>query len=992
MNLTSEKTFETAIVESLTESGGWSQGSNKDYHKGVALIQGDLLKFIQKTQPKKWDKIAKIHGADTEKKLVQRLCKELDNRGSLDVIRNGFTDYSVQFDMAYFRPETSLNETTLTVYGENLLTVTRQVFYSGQNNNSLDLVLSLNGIPLATLELKNQFSGQSVNNAKRQYIYDRDPRELIFQFKKRTLVHFTIDDEEVYMTTRLDREKTRYLPFNKGHKNGKGNPPNPEGYKTAYLWEEVLTKDSWMDIVGKYLHIQSEEITDKLTGKKHHKEAIIFPRYHQLDAVRKLSAHAKIFGAGKDYLIQHSAGSGKSNSISWLAYRLSSLHDADDNRVFDSVIVVTDRRVLDQQLQANIYQFEHKTGVVQKIDKDSDQLAKALEAGTNIVITTLQKFPFVIEKVGVLPERKYAVIVDEAHSSQGGEASKKMKEILAVKTLEEAEEEEGGEDYSGEDFIRDSMRSRGKQSNLSFFAFTATPKPKTLEVFGVKDKEGKPHPFHLYSMRQAIEEGFILDVLKNYTTYNLYFRLSKQIEDDPELNKKKAAIAIGRFVSLHPHNLAQKTEIIVEHFRQVTMKKIGGRAKAMVVTSSRLHALRYYEEFKRYIKKKGYGDIKPLVAFSGKVVDKITYPEGVTEPELNGFKERELPEKFDTDEYRVLLVANKYQTGFDQPLLHTMYVDKKLNGVLAVQTLSRLNRTTAGKDDTFVLDFANEREVILASFQPYYESTTLSETTDPNLLYDLKHKLDATQLYWQSEIDATCKVFFDKTSTAKDQKLLYAHVQPAVDRYTALNDEEKQDEFKRQLTQWVRLYSFLSQIIPFGDVELEKFFAYGRLLLNKLPKKDITEQLKLNDEVSLQYYRLQKISEGSIVLEEQGTYELKGSTDTGMSREKEEKARLSEIIGVLNDRFGTEFTSADQLFFDQIEAELIADEKLIYQAQNNTIENFRYGFDERFIEKLIDRMDGNQDIFSKILNEKDFGEIVKTYMLNKVFNSIKASL
>jgi type I restriction enzyme R subunit len=989
MLITSEKTFETAICESLTEKGGWTQVSNKDYDKESALFHGQIFSFLQTTQGRKWERISKIHGADTERKLIQRLCKELDLRGSLDVIRNGFTDMGVKFDMAYFRPESSLNEDTQKLYGQNILGVTRQVFYSKANNNSLDLVLSVNGIPVATLELKNQFSGQDVNNARRQYIYDRDPRELIFQFKKRTLVHFTVDDSEVYMTTKLDKEKTKYLPFNLGCQNGKGNPSNPYGYKTAYLWEQVLSKDSWMDILGKFLHLQSEEIEDKATGKKHIKEAAIFPRYHQLDVVRKLAADATVHGAGKNYLIQHSAGSGKSNSIAWLAYRLSSLHNDKDERVFHSVVVVTDRRVLDQQLQSNIYQFDHKTGVVQKIDKDSQQLADALEAGTNIIITTLQKFPHVISKISGLPNRTYAVIVDEAHSSQGGESAKKMKEILAAKTLEEAEAEEDiQEQYNEEDYIRDSMNARGQQSNLSFFAFTATPKPKTLEVFGEKDSQGKPRPFHLYSMRQAIEEGFILDVLKNYTTYSLYFRLSKQIEEDPELNKKKAAIAIGRFVSLHPHNLAQKAEIIIEHFRQVIMKKIGGAAKAMVVTSSRLHALRYYQEFKKYIKAKGYGDIRPLVAFSGKVVD-TAYPDGVSEAELNGFKERELPEKFDTHEYRVLLVANKYQTGFDQPLLHTMYVDKKLNGVLAVQTLSRLNRTAPGKEDTFVLDFVNDREVILNSFQPYYETTTLAETTDPNLLYDLKNKLDAAQVYWQSEIDATCKVFFNKGATAKDQKLLYAHVQPAVDRFKPL-DEEKQEEFKRQLTQWTRLYSFLSQIIPFQDVELEKFYAYGRLLLAKLPKKDITERLRLNDEVSLQYYRLQKIAEGSIVLEAQVAYELRGSTETGMKRDKEDKAKLSEIIGVLNDRFGTEFTSADQLFFDQIEAELVADEKLVYQAQNNSIENFKYGFEERFIEKLIDRMDNNQEIFSKILGEKDFGEIVKAYMLNKVFNSIRS--
>ena len=485
---------------------------------------------------------------------------------------------------------------------------------------------------------------------------------------------------------------------------------------------------------------------------KRQKEAMIFPRYHQMDVVRGLTNDARRNGAGTNYLIQHSAGSGKSNSIAWLSYRLSSLHNQADERVFDSVIVITDRRVLDSQLQNTIYQFEHKEGVVQKIDQDSQQLANAISRGANIIITTLQKFPFVLEKIGDLPRRNYAVIIDEAHSSQGGEALKKMKEVLSAQSLEEAqaEELESGLDEDAEDEIRKLMEARGKQDNLSFFAFTATPKPKTVEVFGTHGTDGISRPFHLYSMKQAIEEGFILDVLKNYTTYKTYFRLNKQIEDDPNVNKKQAARAIARFLTMHPHNLAQKTEVMVKHFRQVVAKKIGGKAKAMVVTSSRLHAVRYQEEFDRYIQEKGYQDIKTLVAYSGKVIYDA-YPDGVTEVQLNGVKGKELPKRFATDEYQVLLVADKYQTGFDQPLLHTMYVDKKLSGVRAVQTLSRLNRTAPGKEDIFVLDFANETEEIEAAFQPYYELTTIRENTDPNHLYDLKHTLGQTQVIWKTD-------------------------------------------------------------------------------------------------------------------------------------------------------------------------------------------------------------------------------------------------
>jgi type I restriction enzyme R subunit len=1008
MSITTEKTFESAIIHHLTEVDGWTLGDASMFDRNLAMFPKQVIAFLKKTQPKEWEKLEKVHGKDVEEKLLQRLVKELDQNGMLHVIRHGFTDYGIRFRMAFFKPESGLNPETLELYKKNLLHVTRQVHYSVKNENSLDLVLSLNGLPVATVEIKNHFTGQTVANARKQFMYDRDPRDPIFVFKKRTLVHFAVDPDEVYMTTKLAGKETYYLPFNKGNGNGKGNPVNPRGYKTAYLWEEVWQRDSWMDILAKFIMLQVEEIEDKTTGKKFKKETMLFPRYHQLDAVRKLTRHSKEKGAGSNYLIQHSAGSGKSNSIAWLAYRLSSLHDASDKRVFDIIVVVTDRKVLDQQLQNNIYDFEHKTGVVQKIDKDSTQLATALESGTNIIITTLQKFPYIIGRIGALPDRRYAIIVDEAHSSQGGEASKKMKEVLKVEVsggnyseeevLEAALESDDADGTDAEDYIRESMSARGQQGNLSFFAFTATPKPKTLEVFGSTDyahpeldKNGRiiPKPFHLYSMRQAIEEGFIHDVLKNYTTYELYFKLSKAITDDPELNKKKAAIAIGRFVSLHPHNIAQKTEIIIEHFRQVVHKKIGGKAKAMVVTGSRLHAVRYYFAFKKYIAEKGYSDIRPLVAFSGKVIDE-GYPQGVTEVELNKFGERELPEKFATEEYQLLLVADKYQTGFDQPLLHTMYVDKKLNGVKAVQTLSRLNRTCPGKEDTFVLDFANDRETILNSFQPYFELTKIEERTDPNLMYDLKNKLDAKQVYWQSEIDGLAQVFFNPKYKDSDQAKLYAYIDPAVDRFKAL-DEEPQDEFKRHLTQWLRLYSFLSQIIPFQDAELEKFFAYGRLLQTKLPKLELSERLKLTDEVAMQYYRLQKVSEGSIVLQPQGEYGLQGSTETGMQREKEEKAKLSEIITVLNDRFGTEFTQADQLYFDQIKEELSLDHLLRDQAMNNTEENFKFGLLSRFDEIAIERMEQNQEIFTRLFDDADFGKFVRNWMVKSVYEKIRTN-
>ena len=992
-----ELTFEEAIEASLLENGAYIKGHSQDFEAKLGLFPSYIIHFLQTSQPTLWDKIVNIHKDNVEQKVIQRLLKELDNRGTLDVLRNGFTDYGVKFKMAYFRPESTLNPEAEILYATNHLSVTRQLYYERNGKNSLDMVLSLNGLPVATIELKNQFSGQNVTNAKKQYVYDREPTEPIFQFKKRTLVHFAVDTDECYMTTKLAGKNTRYLPFNLGANNGAGNPINKEGYRTAYLWERVWAKNSFMDIIGKFLHLNAE--TFQLNGVQKTKETLIFPRYHQMDVVRKLTTDAKHNGAGHNYLIQHSAGSGKSNSIAWLSYRLSSLHNANNERVFDSVLVITDRKVLDSQLQSTIYQFEHKQGVVQKIEKNSQQLADAITAGSNIIITTLQKFPFILEKIGELPARKYAVIIDEAHSSQGGEATKKMKEVLSAKSLEEAalEELDSGLDEDAEDQIRKSMEARGKQDNLSFFAFTATPKTKTVEVFGTPDANGIPKPFHLYSMKQAIEEGFILDVLKNYTTYKTYFRLSKEIEEDPKVNKKQAASAIGRFLSLHPHNLAQKTEVIIEHFRQVVSKRIGGMAKAMLVTGSRLHAVRYKDEVDKYIQKMGYHDIKAIVAFSGKVIYDL-YPEGVTEVEINGFKEKELPRKFASSEYQLLIVADKYQTGFDQPLLHTMYVDKKLSGVKCVQTLSRLNRMHTGKEDTFILDFANEAEEVLASFQPYYELTSIESNTDPNHLFDLKTEIEKAQIIWQTEIDNFCNVFFKSaiTLSVKEQGKLNAYIDPAVERYKKLPEESSkedivgtkvtQDNFKHSLQSFTRLYSFLTQIMPFSDVELEKLYTYGRFLLKKLPRKSQNDRFKLGDEVSLEYYRLQKIGEQRLLMESEGEYQLEGISGAGIRlANKEEQEALSEIINLLNKKFGTEFSEADKLFFDQIEAELVADDKLSEQARNNSMDNFKFGFEDAFMDKLIGRMEQNQDIFSKMMDDKDFGMLVKDYMLKKVF-------
>jgi len=985
-----EDTFEAAIQQALIERGGFIEGNPEHYDASLALDPVTLLAFLEDTQPKKWEQIQRIHGVAASQKLLNRLGKEIELRGMLDVLRNGMTDYGVKFNLAYFRPETTLNPETKVLYEKNKLTVTRQVYYSTKNRNSLDLLLSLNGLPLVSIELKNQFTGQTAENAKKQYRYDRDYKELLFQFNRRALVHFAVDTDVAFMTTRLNGDKTYYLPFNQGHHNGKGNPPNPESYRTAYLWEEVWRKDSLLQILGKFMHIETKEI--QMSGKVRKKETLFFPRYHQLDVVRKLVQVVKEKEAGGNYLIQHSAGSGKSKSIAWLSYQLFSLHNQENQRIYDAVIVITDRTVLDAQLQNTIYQIEHKQGVVQKIDKDSTQLAERLAEGGSIIITTLQKFPFVLDKVGELPNRNYAVLIDEAHSSQGGEASKKMKEVLSGASLEEAmaEEMDQEEEDTALDEIRKSMLSRGRQTNISFFAFTATPKAKTLEVFGTTGSDRKPRPFHLYSMRQAIEEGFIHDVLLNYTSYKSYYKLSKAIEDDPEVNKKKAARAIGRFLSLHPHNLAQKTEVIIEHFRQVVSKKIGGKAKAMVVSGSRLHAVRYKREFDRYIKEKGYdrGDraIKALVAFSGKVID-----EGIefTEPQMNGFGYKELRKKFATHEYQLLLVADKYQTGFDEPLLHTMYVDKKLSGVKAVQTLSRLNRTMSGKEDTFVLDFVNDRAVILDSFQPYYEVTTVEETTDPNHLYDLKSEIEKTQIIWQAEVDQFVAIYYANTKAfkVKDQAKLNACIDPAIERFKGL-PEEAQDDLKNSIKTFTRLYSFLSQIMPFHDIELEKLFTYLRFFQKKLPKASLSDRFQLTDEVALEYYRLQKIEEGQIALQKGKEGELSGVKEAGVRYQKEEFAHISKIIEVLNEKLGTDFTSSDQLFFDQIEEEMVQDETLAQQAKSNTKENFKYGFEDKFMDVVIERMEQNQELFAKLMDDEKMATLVKTMLLDRVFGRL----
>ena len=926
----------------------------------------------------------------------------MDDYGSLATLRHGFKCYGRTLYAAFFKAAHELNPELEARYAANRLGLTRQLRFSPRSEKSLDLTISLNGIPVATVELKNPLTGQTVEDAMRQYRRDRDPREPIFEFKRRTLVHFAVDTECVRMTTRLAGDATQFLPFDKGCDGGAGNPPDPagRGYRTAYLWEEVFERDSLLDVLARFIHLQIEEKRDD-QGRKVKVESMIFPRYHQLDAVRLLVKAARGEGVGNNYLVEHSAGSGKSNTIGWLAHRLASLHDEANERVFDSVIVVTDRVVLDQQLQDTIYQFDHKLGVVQKIDERSRQLAEALENAVPIIITTLQKFPFVsrqllkmaedrgIRGTGTLPTRRCAVIVDEAHSSQGGETATDLKEVLGGEDLrEEARKraaEEGQEDL--EELFRN-MAKRGRQANLSFFAFTATPKHRTLAVFG---RGGEP--IHRYTMRQAVEEGFILNVLEHYTTYATYFKLLKACEDDPNVERKNAARALARFLRLHPHNIAQKTEVMVEHFQAVTRHKIGGRAKAMVVTGSRLEAVRYKQSFDRYIQEKGYA-IKTLVAFSGTVRDDTLPNVEYTEEKMNsGIRQKELPEKFATQEYQVLLVAEKYQTGFDQPLLHTMYVDKRLAGIQAVQTLSRLNRTHLLKEDTFVLDFVNDREEIREAFKVYYEGAEMGEEVDPGRMYAVKGELDASGIYLDEEVERFCAVYFKPRprQSPRDHREMNAALDPAVARFTALQkDEEDEAELWRGKVQAFRnLYGFLSQVIPYQDSDLERLYVFLRHLAAKLPRRRSGEAYQFDDEVRLEYYRLQKISEGSVSLEEGDAHALDGPTEVGSGAVHEESVPLSQLIDVVNERFGTDFNQADQLFFDQIVEAAMSDDGLRQAAAVNPEDKFELVFRSLLEGIFVERMDQNEEIFVRYMNDASFRQTVSGWMVSEAYRRLR---
>jgi type I restriction enzyme R subunit len=959
-----EQDFEEHIEQHLLNSGYHSRHPS-EYDKEACLIPTEIIQFIQSSQTKEYEKLQSHLGTETDQKILNRLSNEIHKFGALHVLRKGFKTRGSYFRMAYFRPTSGMNPETQFLYHQNRFSIIRQLKYSTRNENSLDIVIFLNGIPIITAELKNSITGQFVEDAIKQYKKDRDPREPLFKFK-RCLVHFAVGNEKIFMTTQLQEDRTRFLPFNLDTEN----PINPNGHKTAYLWEDILQSDTLLDLIHNYLHVQvnKDKYYDKESGtvKEREYEVFIFPRFHQLDSVRKTLAAVKVEGVGENYLIQHSAGSGKSNSIAWLAHQLASFYqkDSDADRLFDSIVVVTDRRLLDKQLQDTIKQFEQVQGVVRPIEKNSAQLKESLEKGKDIIITTLQKFPVISESMTNLKGKRFAVIIDEAHSSQSGESSKHLKKVLSV-NLEVAEEEDR-DDLDLEDEIIKEINFRGRQSHISYFAFTATPKGKTLELFGRENEIGQFIAFHTYSMRQAIEEGFILDVLENYTTFKRYFKLAKKVEGDKEYEKKKALRMLMSYVDLHPHEIEMKSRIMLEHFLNKTVSAIQGRGRAMVVTRSRLHAVRFYLTFKQLMKAMGL-NFKPLVAFSGTVKDPDTGLE-FTETSLNELPSSQIVNAYKTPEYRILIVANKFQTGFDEPMLHTMYVDKKLGGVNAVQTLSRLNRTMRGKSSTMILDFVNETEDIQTAFQDYYQTIFLKEETDPDKLHDLQTELDGYALYTDPEINAFAEIFFHPTEPMeKLQPILDA----VVERWKALPDSNEREDFRSTLQSFIRLYGYISQIITFKDVDLEKLYVFARNLNRKLPRRKDQLPYEIRDAIDLESFRIQETASEFKITLVKTNGEAKGIQLGTPKHTEDEKDLLSNIIKTLNDTYGLELTEDDKIDIGRMQEKLRKrDDLREVMTSSNTLENMRYKFDKVVDDLLLDFVHTKLDLYKKLSDPK----------------------
>ncbi|MXX95008.1 MAG: type I restriction endonuclease subunit R [Gammaproteobacteria bacterium] len=973
-----EWVLQEQLINSLVSQQGFERRAGSEvslafngivhYDRRFAVDRELLMRFVSTTQPSSWEKLSQHYRSAAEKTLLEQLDRALKSQGLLNVLRKGIKIVpNILITLCYFRPASGLEPKRMAEYKSNILSVMDEVKYSEKSENRIDIVLFINGLPIVTIEAKNLPTGTSFREAEHQYRHDRPPvREPLLTFKRGALVHFALDEDNVSMTTRLQNSKTRFLPFNRGRDKGAGNPDVEGDHRIAYLYKSgewgdaVFSRQVLLDIVGRFAHLSTNE-----QGR-----SLIFPRYHQLDSVRKMLDHAKHHGAGNNYLIQHSAGSGKSNTIGWLAHQAINLHDEEDEPIFNTAIIITNRVVLDRQLQRTVSQFEQTHGVVKKIDGTSRQLKNALLENARLIVTTIQKFSteHVLELSGQA-NKKFAVIVDEAHSGQSGASAQSLNEALTRGAT-------SSEDI--EELIAHVQKTRGPQPNISFFAFTATPRNVTLERFGVKEADGIPHAFHLYSMRQAIEEKFILDVLKHCMTYRTYYQLRKAVENDPKLRPRVGYKKVANYATLHKETIVRKVEPIVDHFRTHVMHEMNGHAKAMIVTQSREHAYRYYLGLKKYLKDNGFSDLKALVAFSGELhVD----GQSTNEHELNGFSETELPNRFDgvkpngepfDENYQFLVVAEKYQTGFDQPKLCAMYVDKELSGLQAVQTLSRLNRTHRGKENTYILDFKNKIQDIRESFKPYYDSTELSDISDPNQIYTLESSLSNFGYLNDKEIDEYAEIYFRGPLSVQDRPRLTEKVRPALQRFSSDEDEDDQEKFRQTLKSFIRFYSFISQVINLEDTSLEKLYVYGEFLLRMLPSREIPPEIEITDDMlNLQATRVEKKGEEQATINPGETKKIQPIQEfAGKPHTEEEKKELSEIVRDFNQRHGTEFTERDMIRFEQVNTEILSDDDLRNQMQNNPPDVVYDAFSQAFLSTLIATLRKQQELKDIILSDK----------------------
>lgn len=981
---TKEVHFEEHIEKYLVGQDKYIPVSPSEYDKELCLVPSEIIAFVKDTQPKQYDALLEQYGAATDIKIVENVAKNINKKKTLEVIRNGIKDRGQNIALVYFKPSHNKTPEHEVNYAKNRLSIIRQLKYSKRNNNEIDLVLFINGIPVVTVELKNALTGQNHHNAIKQYIQDRNPKGEPFLEFKRCLVHFAVGTEKVFMATELKGKGTFFLPFNQGLVNY-----NPDGFAVAYLWEDVLTKDSLLDLVQNFISVQedSKQVYDpkvrKLVEKKSTK--LLFPRFHQRRAVHHIIEALKVDGTGKNYLVQHSAGSGKSNTITWLAYRLANFYQnyTDEKALYDSILIVTDRRLLNKQIQDNIRQLDLAPGVVSYIDEKAtaQELKKAIEEGKRIIVTTLQKFPIISETVGSYPDRKYAILIDEAHSSQSGPAAGHMRKSLS---LEEAEAADNS-DKTVDDIIEEEISKRGQQPNISQFAFTATPKDKTIELFGTI-VNGKKTAFDEYTMEEAIKEGFILDVLKNYMSFKRYYKLVKRSEiSDKEYEKKKTVRVLGNYVDLQDHAIDKKARIIIEHFASQTQNEIQGQARAMLCTKSRLHAVRFKRKFDEVMREMKL-PYSALVAFSGTVTDDET-GEDYTENNLNNLEGKiSIPEALKLPPYRILIVANKFQTGFDEPLLHTMFVDKKLGGTSTVQTLSRLNRTMRGKDSTMVLDFVNDPEEVQADFQQYYGINYIDEgnLTDPNVLYDVLNKIEGYNVYYKYELEAFAKIFFE---TKDGYEALQPILNEVRDRFVEELSEEEQSEFKSTAFSFTRLYRFLSQIITFTDVELEKTAVFLTALIKKLPYSVSKLPLDVVNDVELDSYKIQHKYTVDLSLESRDGAG-KGMTPDGESKGSDgEFDLLTRIIKVLNDSFGLELTDDDKVEFEKVKKSIHSNEELMsYFNKNNSKDNIQDKFNSEIDDELLNFINTKLEFYNKMTDDKA-NMLLKNMWFNQLYDS-----